>query len=94
MSAIHDVFSLFQFAQYPSHACRLAMVLPVAAVAGVAVGSRGKASETADGQLLSAAATDEGLHLSQSSIFLSHIAIREFTKTMPDACCHDGRGDS
>ena len=49
------------------------MVQPVAVVAGVAVGPRGIAAELADGQLLSAAATDEACRLSLSFITSSHL---------------------
>ena len=49
------------------------MVQPVAVVAGVAVGTRGIAAELADGQLLSAAATDEACRLSLPFITVSHL---------------------
>ena len=48
------------------------MVQPVAVITGVAVGTRSKAAELADGQLLPAAATDEACRLSLFIITSSH----------------------
>ena len=49
------------------------MVQPVAVITGVAVGTRSKAAELADGQLLSAAAADEAGRLPQGLITVSHV---------------------
>ena len=69
----HFSVALLQLAEYPAQAGGLAVVQPVAVVAGVAVGACGVAAELADGQLLPAAAADEAGRLPQGHVTVSHV---------------------
>ena len=69
----HFSVALLQLAEYPAQAGGLAVVQPVAVVAGVAVGACGVAAELADGQLLPAAAADEASRLPQGHVTVSHV---------------------
>jgi hypothetical protein len=75
LKTVFSSLPLLQFAQDAALAGLLAVVQPIAMITLVAVGACGIAAELADGQLLPAAATDQGLGLSLGVIAVSHRSI-------------------